>query len=334
MDINEKNIKIFFELLKEECKRKNKDYVIFFIPESRRTKYSRSIQDKIAYKIFASYVVDSIELNASKPGITLEVLSFVRDFLNLYRFDKAYKENKVDNLKFEDFEEPYFSYSPTFKDNIFYKFDYRLGNYTTLSSWNEIYDKFKKTLNFIETNKFIVSEEVKNLKIDLEILNKFYPKYIKILDLKKNITVKNLKEFESELEKIEFKNLYYTNSFKNSIKYNSEYISLQQNAIMAAYIDIDKKIKRSEKTGSFYIGISGGTIALASLIIGNLSLTNANISKEHLIIYNFSILTFIFIFCYFLNLIYNNDEKTINYKLYFSLIGIILYAFLILWYKL
>ena len=220
----------------------------------------------------------------------------------------------------------------------FYILNYNIGYCRSIDDWKIHYKNVKSTFDFINTNDLKVSQLIKNAMEDIEILNNIAKKYFEITEPEKIADLQNFDDFKSAIFQLKNSNLskYTQNSIIYNLSYIFKYIQSLRNSRDDLEADIKKlnvKLKKVDKLKDFYLTVSGASMSLISLIIGNLSFVDADISEKHIIIFNISILGSILLFSGLFKLIYTTDdnEKDITFIVCIFIVLVLLFC---LFYKL
>jgi hypothetical protein len=307
---NEENMKIFYKLYKKAF---SQDHLLPFSYDDFKNGIESKLQNTFSQITFDAYTYNYIE--------------FYTTFLYF-------------NLNFSPYQEtPYFNMNPmTSNVRSFYILNYSIGYCRSIDDWKIHYENTKSTFNFIKAKSLKVSQIIENAMKDIEVLNDIAKKYFEITEPEKIADLKNFDSFKSDISRL--KNSDFSQYTKNSIIYNASYMLKYIESIKKSRddleVDIKKlniKLKKVDKLKDFYLTVSGASMSLISLTIGNLSLVNASISEKHIIIFNISILGSILLFSGLFKLIYTTDdnEKDITFIVCIFIVFVLLFC---LFYKL
>ena len=307
---NEENMKIFYELYKKTF---SQDHLLPFSYNDFKNGIESKLQNTFSQITFDPYIYSYIE--------------FYTIFLYF-------------NLNFSLYQEtPYLNINPmTSNVKSFYILNYNIGYCRSIDDWKIHYKNVKSTFDFINTNDLKVSQLIKNAMEDIEILNNIAKKYFEITEPEKIADLQNFDDFKSAIFQLKNSNLskYTQNSIIYNLSYIFKYIQSLRNSRDDLEADIKKlnvKLKKVDKLKDFYLTVSGASMSLISLIIGNLSFVDADISEKHIIIFNISILGSILLFSGLFKLIYTTDdnEKDITFIVCIFIVLVLLFC---LFYKL
>lgn len=322
---NEHNKKRFFHLYKEE-KEKNRNSYTFYSNEE--------IVNNKTQEMFNSDI-DLIKKNISYRN-TLNnndylYTYYIDLYITFYNFNLHYENLKNRNILAEN----YFVFNNANRIS-FTALNYNLG-YLDIQTWKLNYMKVKSTIDFIEINELKVSEEIENIRLDLEEIDEFSELYFNYQNLKAE-NINEVSNFKEKLNDIKLKNTFFKYNLLNSIKYNVGYISQNFDILLIDYKKEKNKIEKIEndvkeieqrienkmremeqnikKERETYLTVTGSAIGLISLISTNVSSIAKEISLEHILLFNITILSALLVFSKLYEKIYTHNylEKNENIK--------------------
>lgn len=337
---NEHNKKRFFHLYKEE-KEKNRNSYTFYSNEE--------IVNNKTQEMFNSDI-DLIKKNISYRN-TLNnndylYTYYIDLYITFYNFNLHYENLKNRNILAEN----YFVFNNANRIS-FTALNYNLG-YLDIQTWKLNYMKVKSTIDFIEINELKVSEEIENIRLDLEEIDEFSELYFNYQNLKAE-NINEVSNFKEKLNDIKLKNTFFKYNLLNSIKYNVGYISQNFDILLIDYKKEKNKIEKIEndvkeieqrienkmremeqnikKERETYLTVTGSAIGLISLISTNVSSIAKEISLEHILLFNITILSALLVFSKLYEKIYTHNylEKNENIK-YNNFINKILWIIIVL----
>ena len=186
----------------------------------------------------------------------------------------------------------------------------------------------------------------------MEEIDKFSELYFNYQNLKAE-NINEVSNFKEKLNDIKLKNTFFKYNLLNSIKYNVGYISQNFDILLIDYKKEKNKIEKIEndvkeieqrienkmremeqnikKERETYLTVTGSAIGLISLISTNVSSIAKEISLEHILLFNITILSALLVFSKLYEKIYTHNylEKNENIK-YNNFINKILWIIIVL----
>lgn len=224
--------------------------------------------------------------------------------------------------------------------------DYEIGKYNQIS-WNQNYQSVEKTINFLKKHNLEVSDEIKNMIYDSDIINDIAIQYYSVnssldyRDLKKfkefeiftdknlvnNDKIKNTQEKYNCINSIVFNTFYHYNILKTllnnyhnfdeasekiknnslNVKILSSKIEELENKSNENYRVLQENRKNTEKLKDFYLTVTGASIGLISLVVGGIASLNKETSLLNIALFDLSVVLAIFIFSITFYTIYTHD---------------------------